>query len=276
LRGEYRLFYEELGRKYPEESIVYGSLRGTLRRRFVIEKLNAMKGFLLDAGCNVGTYCVEYHRGKVIGVDIAHSVLKKAKERVPHGLFLVGDLENLNFIKDKRIDNILCTEVLEHLLSPESAVREFYRILADTGRLLLTTPNYKRRPTKCVKLGLLKSYGIQGPGDEEYLHTAFKPSELVGMVKAAGFEVEEFGTLEKPVKYCAKFPLVVFLIVKLVNRLMIRSERLDLVNEKLFNRLSMVVYRTLAFLGLIRFLDRFVKEGVRSYVVARKVKSRPF
>lgn len=37
-------------------------------------------------------------------------------------------------------DSVLCTEVLEHLQNPRQAVNEIYRVLANGGALLLTTP----------------------------------------------------------------------------------------------------------------------------------------
>jgi len=268
----YRRFYEEVGEKYPEESVVYSTLRGILRKQFIINRLAGMHGVLLDAGCNVGTYCLKYQNGKVIGVDIAHSVLVKAKQRVPEGLFVVGDLECLRFIKDGKVRNVLCTEVLEHLQNPEAALQEFYRILTPEGKLLITTPNYKKRPTNLVQLGILKSFGVQAPEGDKYLHTAFKPNELSRMLLETGFEVIEKGTLEKPVKYCAKFPRLLFLIINLVNRSFVHSERFSFWGEKIFNLLSLRIYESVEFLGLQRFLDRWVKEGVRSYAVARKPK----
>ncbi len=268
----YRLFYEQVGEKYPEEAIVYNTLRGILRKRFILRRLAGMHGVLLDAGCNVGTYCLQYRNGKVVGVDIARSVLLKAKQRVSTGLFVVGGLECLEFIKDGKVDNILCTEVLEHLQNPRAAIQEFHRILAPKGKLLITTPNYKKRPPDFVQLGILKSFGIQGPSGDRYLHTAFKPDELARMFLEVGFEVIEKGTLEKPVKYCAKLPQLLFLVINLVNRSLVRSQKLSLLGEKLFNRISLWIYRFVEFLGLEQFLNRWVKEGVRSYAVGRKPK----
>lgn len=43
-------------------------------------------------------------------------------------------------VKDKEFDAILCSEVLEHLLNPEFAIKEFSRIIKDGGILILTAP----------------------------------------------------------------------------------------------------------------------------------------
>jgi hypothetical protein len=92
------------------------------------------------------------------------------------------------------------------------------------------------------------------------------------MFLEVGFEVIEKGTLEKPVKYCAKFPQLLFLVINLANRSLVRSQKLSLLGEKLFNRMSLWIYRFVEFLGWEQFLNRWVKEGVRSYTVGRKPK----
>ena len=52
---------------------------------------------------------------------------------------IMGDITNIP-VEDKTFDNILCTEVLEHLPHPEKAIKEFARILKNKGRLILTAP----------------------------------------------------------------------------------------------------------------------------------------
>jgi len=43
-------------------------------------------------------------------------------------------------VEDRSFQNILCTEILEHLPYPDRAIREFARILKPNGRLILTAP----------------------------------------------------------------------------------------------------------------------------------------
>jgi SAM-dependent methyltransferase len=43
-------------------------------------------------------------------------------------------------IMDGEFDNVLCTEVLEHIPYPDRAIAEFSRVLRPGGRLLLTAP----------------------------------------------------------------------------------------------------------------------------------------
>lgn len=58
------------------------------------------------------------------------------------------DVSNLDIVSDIRtipvvdgsFDNVLCTEVFEHIPYPDQAVKEFSRILKSGGRLILTAP----------------------------------------------------------------------------------------------------------------------------------------
>jgi len=55
------------------------------------------------------------------------------------GVDIVADAHDLSIFRDSEFDCILCTEVLEHLHSPEKAVSEMYRVLKIGGTLILTT-----------------------------------------------------------------------------------------------------------------------------------------
>jgi len=50
-----------------------------------------------------------------------------------------GDLLHLP-IKDKSVDTLLCTGVLEHVSDPNVAVQEMYRVLKFEGRVFMETP----------------------------------------------------------------------------------------------------------------------------------------
>ena len=144
---ELNAFYQELGKKYPEAEIVYNSLQGMIRKRFILSKIGNWKGTLLDLGCNIGVYTRHYKGGKFIGVDISESLIQKAKELNPEAEFRAGDVRNLNFIKSDHIDNILCSEAIEHIPDLDKVFKEMRRVLKKDGKVLITTPNFfKKRP----------------------------------------------------------------------------------------------------------------------------------
>ncbi|MEK7639428.1 MAG: class I SAM-dependent methyltransferase [Patescibacteria group bacterium] len=81
----------------------------------------------------------------------------------------VGDVHQLPF-GDGSFDHILCTEVLEHLHTPQRAIDEMHRVLRENGRLILTTrfvfpihdaPNDFYRYTKYGLRHLLRAWDIE-------------------------------------------------------------------------------------------------------------------
>jgi len=264
----FRAFYESVGERYPEEELVYQTLRGRLRRRFVLSYLVRLRGRLLDLGCNRGVYVQAYQNGPVVGVDLAYSVLRVAARRCPHAGFVQGDAQNLAFFRDCVFDAVLCSEVLEHVPHPERLLRETWRVLVPGGRLFLTTPNYKKARPRWVALGVMKAYGVEGIREGRYYHTAFRPEELQLMAEEVGFEVLEAGTFEKEVKYSSRIPVLFFHLLRLLNKTLLRSEAVQAFNER---QLELWTSRTYAFLrrmGLDRLCERWVREGVRSYLLA--------
>lgn len=55
------------------------------------------------------------------------------------GIDIVSDITSIP-VSDESFDVILCTEVLEHIPDPISALKEFYRILRPDGILIITVP----------------------------------------------------------------------------------------------------------------------------------------
>ena len=83
-------------------------------------------GLTLDIGCGHAFYR-KYFPNR-LGFDIQPGP----------AVDVVGDAHKLSF-EDEKFDNILCTEVLEHLHSPQIAISEMKRVLKKGGKLILTT-----------------------------------------------------------------------------------------------------------------------------------------
>ena len=102
---------------------------------------------LLDAGCGNGEWMRRArtslgNRCRIVGIDIGRSILKFSrwvdrKRGVISGDALRSDAEKLPF-RGEMFDAICCFEVMEHLLSPRSALREFHRTLKPGGVLMLS------------------------------------------------------------------------------------------------------------------------------------------
>ncbi|MFC1476988.1 class I SAM-dependent methyltransferase [candidate division KSB1 bacterium] len=274
MEKNYYRFYSEVGNSYPEEDIVYNTLRGKLRRRFVCEFLDRWHGSLLDIGCNRGMYGAYYNGGTVLGVDISKHALAFALKRPKRGAHqfhaVLGDAENLKFIKPCSFDNVLCSEVLEHVYNPEEVMNGIADVLRHGGTALITVPNYSGKRPMWESTGILRKYDINGPQGDTYYHTAFKPDELASLAGKCGLEIVEKGTLEKEVKYATKIPVLVYFFFDVLNKTLFRSRRFGELNNILLDRFSQLIYRTARILRIDSLLKALVREGVRSYVIVRK------
>lgn len=263
-----KIFYEEVGEKYPEEEIIYKTLRGILRKKFVLNYLRTFKGSLLDVGCNRGMYLDNYKGGRRYGVDLSFAVLKKASKTPPKNL-VVADAENLFCFRNESFDNVLCSEVIEHCLNPQRIFDGIYHVLKKNGKALITTPDYKKEKPKWIPLATLPHYGVNSPSRHGYFHTAYHPEELVEMAKKSGFQILESGTLEKEVKYAAKLPALIFVIIRAINRVL-KSTWIEKRNIDFYNKSTVWIYKIFHVTGLVKLLLPFIKKGVRSYVLIRK------
>ncbi len=264
-KRELRRFYEEVGEKYPEERVIYQTLRGKLRKRFVLRHLQQFQGSLLDIGCNSGIYLRQYKGGRAFGADLSKTVLQKAD---PQTMFLaVADAEALCF-RSQSFDHLLCSEVLEHCLNPRAVFAEIFRVLKPGGTALLTTPNYKKKKPEWIELGTLRAYGISTTCEKGYYHTAYKPDELRLLALNTGLDVIECGTLEKEVKYAAKIPALFLISCRFINRLF-RSVFLQRCCHFVFEQSSLWIYYFAHYSGLEKCLLRYIRSGVRSYVLVR-------
>ena len=197
MKDRFTKFYEKVGKYYPEDEIVYSTLSGLMRKKWILQKLEKMnKGSLLDCGCNAGRLTSTWRKGPAFGIDISYDVLKKGKELYPDLNFIQADLRELNFLKANSFDNAIACEVLEHLESPLQFLKGLYPLLKPGGLLLITTPNYTLQQPKFVSIGIMRTFGIdKGIEGERYLHTAYQPDELVQLVKRAGFQWLKRGVL---------------------------------------------------------------------------------
>lgn len=88
-----------------------------------------LTGSVLDAGCGGQAYRRFLAADRYLGMEYNRSVQPD----------LLGDVQRLPFA-DASFDNLLCTEVLEHVPEPGQAMDELYRVLKPGGRALITAP----------------------------------------------------------------------------------------------------------------------------------------
>jgi ubiquinone/menaquinone biosynthesis C-methylase UbiE len=123
----------------------YDHVFGDDERRNTLVRLVGRGGRVLDIGCRSGSLTKSYTEGNdVVGVDVDRDALKLFRERL--GLeahWLDVDRDPLPF-PDSSFDVVACTEVLEHLRFPATALAEIRRVLKPDGRLVGSVPNATR------------------------------------------------------------------------------------------------------------------------------------
>ena len=112
------------------------------RVRRILALLAARPGDrVLEIGCGAGNILAQVPRARRFGIDLAESLLAKAARRlVKRGTLVQGDAEHLPF-RDRALERVYCSEVLEHIPSPGSALAEMRRIVADGGVAVVSVPN---------------------------------------------------------------------------------------------------------------------------------------
>jgi len=110
---------------------------------------------MLDAGCGEGRHSFEcIARGaSVCSMDMDMESVRKARYTMWYmttngqahdkGRYLVqiGDALNLPY-RNGTFDRIICSEVMEHVASDETACRELARVLKKDGRIAITVPTF--------------------------------------------------------------------------------------------------------------------------------------
>jgi SAM-dependent methyltransferase len=113
-------------------------------RPAVLDLLGPVDGLsVLDAGCGSGLYAEALlERGaRVTGFDASPKLVELARTRVGDRPDLrVHDLNDpIDWIPDGSFDRAVMALVLHHLEQPVPALRELHRVLADDGRLIVST-----------------------------------------------------------------------------------------------------------------------------------------
>lgn len=129
------------------------------------------KGTVLDAACGTGRFAayLAAQGHHVIGVDSSPDMLARARARVPHGEFLLGDLHQLPLLNDA-MDIVACALALSHLPALEPAMEEFARVLRPGGHLVISDTHHEL----VFRGSVVKAAGPAGQPEvvATYRHTA--------------------------------------------------------------------------------------------------------
>ncbi|NKI40822.1 class I SAM-dependent methyltransferase [Streptomyces physcomitrii] len=194
-----RDFYEN-----PSVPVASGDARSLRQARMLAAALgpaSAGAATVLDVGCGDGTAAraaaplLAGHR--IIGVDWSQDALRRARRRLPYVVRADIGGGGLPFASGS-VDAVLFSEVIEHLVDPDSALDELRRVLRPGGHLMLSTPNLAAWYNRALLLAGVQPVfsevslrGIYGrPGSEVVGHLRLATARaLAELVRARGFEV---------------------------------------------------------------------------------------
>ena len=98
-------------------------------------------GNILDVSYGKGSntcYLSKYYKPeKVAGINISEKQLEICREKSPRSKFLLMEGTKLDF-KDASFNNILCVEAAQHFRTRRKFLKEAYRVLKPSGKLVLS------------------------------------------------------------------------------------------------------------------------------------------
>lgn len=145
---------------------------------------------ILDVGCWTGFVGAKLKKKSnyVVGWDISGKAVSQAKQILDKAI--VVDLESNNWPRVEKFDLILCTEVLEHLFTPEKVLVKLKNYLAPDGRILLSTPNILHIYRRIQFLFGKFEYRDDSIINRSHLHF-FTRDSFIETVERLGLEVVE-------------------------------------------------------------------------------------
>ncbi|TEU00111.1 MAG: class I SAM-dependent methyltransferase [Anaerolineales bacterium] len=215
-QNEWELFFDRHAPHYMDNTFTKNTLEEV---EFIIEELKLPAGsHILDVGCGTGRHSIELARRgyKMTGVDISTGMLNEARRGAARAGVKIDLIhaDAVEFISEKEFDAAICIcEGAFGLLSSEDdpyqhdlgILRNINEALKPNGMLILTALNGMLKIRGATQeaitdgtfdpLTLMEIYpheyeGMEGEKTIIVRERGFVPSELVLMLRIAGFRVE--------------------------------------------------------------------------------------
>jgi SAM-dependent methyltransferase len=206
---------------------------------------------MLDVGCGTGHMTVEALKAgyDVTAIDISNKMLELTKEVVVAENFYADiqkvDIQNDHkFFKSKVFNNVVCLDVMEHLVDDSITIKNLYQVLDEKGRLLLTVPAFKF---------------LYGKRDQKLGHyRRYDKEELRGKLEKNGFQILKM-------KYWNFLGfLVLYFLEKVLKKEFSEGIRYSKgLHNKIFNK---IIY----FWLLIESKIEFLPFGLTLFIIAEK------
>ena len=157
---------------------------------------------LLDVGCGSGVAAdVAARRGaRVSGLDASAPSIEFARERVPGGDFVAGEMEALPY-PDETFDVVTGFNSFQYAADPVNALRQARRVARAGGSVAAVTWG---PPEQCAAAPYLRALGALMPPAPPGAPGPFalsSPGALDGLLTGAGLQVRDGGTVTTVWRY---------------------------------------------------------------------------
>ena len=163
-------------KKHLSKNPVKNHLLNKFNETFIEFVKKTSPNTILDVGCGEG-FMIRNIKDilpscNIIGIDISNNALAMAKKKCPDVDLRIGNATELQF-EDESFDLVICSEVLEHIKTPEVTLSELCRVSANN--ILLSVPN---EPwfwlSNLISLNHISGFG-NAPGHINHWHpTSFR------------------------------------------------------------------------------------------------------
>ena len=146
--ADFRAWNEAMARKYNPADYHERShplIRWIERQRVAClrRNLDLRAGeMVMEVGCGAGNVLEALPDIRPIGIDLSPWLARQAQARLAgrSGLIVLAAAEALPFA-DGSLGRVVCSEVLEHVLSPEKAIAEITRVATADAVVVISVPN---------------------------------------------------------------------------------------------------------------------------------------
>ncbi|MDI9633328.1 MAG: flippase-like domain-containing protein [Methanolinea sp.] len=144
LKAHYQAFPGDIDEKAYNSNLLVQRYFQRRKTEMIEKSLDSRGGVLLDLGCGSGVQIAAVRReykGEVIGIDLNRNALLYARgKNIPGASFILANVHHLP-IREGSVNQVICSELIEHLPRPEAVIGEIRRVLVPGGEVVITTPN---------------------------------------------------------------------------------------------------------------------------------------
>lgn len=159
-------------------------------RQEIVDGLPHPIGSVLDVGCGAGGLGPGLRAAgatKLTGVEIIESAAQQA--RMHFDEVIQAPIEEALMQLQGPFDTVLCLDVLEHLVDPESVVRALHRLAAPGAHLQVSLPN-ARHLSLVYDLLVRGTFNYQEHGHRDSTHLRwFTKSDIVELLERCQWRV---------------------------------------------------------------------------------------